>query len=165
MLLILPIVTFLYGKNYTSSGLASKEETNKSTPAITTYKHQEEKFAFKYQSNYKIVLEENMVKVDNGKAFILNVRIHQNGSQQYLEKIWKKYNCITCDYDVAPNPYKNQEVKEINGNKVFFNTDSSNTQHAFIANPNHTKIIEFSTYGPNYTEKFNDIISSFSFTN
>jgi len=152
-LISLPIVGFYLGTKYRALKLK-------------IYTDSFYDYSFKYPSDWFIDKNDcsaGEIKIGNDKEYVISVRIHPRGDNEYIDKIWKKSNCVTCDYDLAPIPYTDTKRLTLGGNTFYWNKDGSGAVHGFVVTPLKDKTIEFSTFGPNKEPELQRILSSFEF--
>lgn len=153
LIIVLPIAGFFVGTKYRSYQLK-------------TYTDGFYNFTFQYPADWFIDRNESIageIKIGDDKEYIVSVRVHSRGDKDYIEKIWKTQNCVTCDYDVAPVPYTDIKTITVGKNNFYWNRDGSGAVHAFIITPLKDKTIEFSTWKPNQEKDLDKILTNFSF--
>lgn len=153
LLIILPVIGFYAGTKYRSYQLK-------------TYSDRFYDYTFKYPADWFIDRNESSggeLKIGNDKQFLISVRVHPRGDKEYIEKIWKERNCVTCDYDLAPIPYTEVKNVALGKNNFYWNKDGSGAAHAFIVTPLKDKTIEFSTFSPNEENDLLKVLQNFEF--
>lgn len=153
LIIILPVAGFYAGIQYRSYQLK-------------TYSDSFYDYTFKYPADWFIDRNESSggeLKIGDDKQFLISVRVHPRGDKEYVEKIWKERNCITCDYDLAPIPYTEVKNVTLGKNNFYWNKDGSGAVHAFIVTPLKDKTIEFSTFGPNEETELLKVLQNFEF--